>query len=563
MQSWDTAVDFLVVGSGAGGMAAAITANKLGLKTAVIEKSAYYGGTSALSGGVIWVPNNHHMPRANIADSEADAVQYLSQVVSKDVCEEKLIAFIQQAPKMLAFLEKNSLLQYDPAPDYPDYYAELAGGKKGARSLDPKPYSIRKLGKPLADQMRSSSLKGNNSFSMTAKEAHEFFSFTWRSPIILIQNLLRYWLDFPARLRQWPDNRLTLGKALVSRLRHSLAKANVPLSLNTTLKELIVENGKVVGAVCEQEGKTLRIACSKGILIASGGFSRNAAMRAQYHPQPSSAQWTATSKTDTGEVIQIAEKLGAQLAMMSYAWWSPTLVLASGEVEAFILGKSMPSCMVVNKQGKRFCNEAAPYEDFVKQQYAANTQAPSIPAYFICDSRYRQEYPIGTAIAPGKYLGDNRYQTLFESGWIKKADTLEELAALCGIDAQGLTDTAQRLAQFSANGVDEDFKKGSYLNDRYYSDHRIKPNPCLAPIAKPPFYAVEIYPGDLGTKGGLLSNAQAQVLDTQNQVIDGLYVTGNASASVMGDSYPGAGSTLAPAMTFGYIAAQHAARKTP
>ena len=562
MQTWHEEVDFLIVGSGAGGLTAAITAQAKGLKTLVIEKSHVYGGTSALSGGVIWIPNNPHMSRANVKDSAQDAWQYLSQVVSKDVPETKLKAYIENGPEMLSFIEANSLLKYDPAPVYPDYYAELPGGKGGARSLDPRPYTMRKMGIELAKEMRYTELDIKGQFSMTADEAHQVFGFTWKSPLIIFKLLLSYWLDIPARLKNLPDNRLTLGRALIGRLRHTMAQKNMPLWLNTRIQELVNEDGKVVGAVVVKEGQTINIKANKGVLLAMGGFAKNQAMREKYHSHPTNTQWSAASKADTGDGITVGEKIGAQLAMMNYAWWSPTLVLVSGLSEAFIVGKSMPSCMVVNKAGQRFLNEAEPYEDFVKHQYQAHQAAPSIPAYFIFDSRYRHEYPVGTAMAPGKYQADTFYKELFEKGWVKKADTLEELARIMGIDENGLQATINRMAKFSKTGVDEDFGKGSVLNDKYYSDHRIKPNPCLAPIEKAPFYAVEIWPGDLGTKGGLVTNEFAQVLDANNQAIEGLYATGNVTASVMGNSYPGAGSTLGPAMTFGYVAAKHAAQNS-
>lgn len=559
MSNWDHEVDFLVVGSGGGGMTAALTAQHHGLNTLVIEKAATYGGTTALSGGVIWVPDNHLMPSANVSDSEAEALQYLEQVVSADVPRERLRAYVRYAPKMLRFLEDNTLVKFDPAPVYPDYYAELKGGKPGARSLDPRPYSIRQLGEELHSKMRQTELVYNNSFSMTAAEAHIVFSFTWRSPLVIFKCLFSYWLDIPSRLKKLPDNRLTLGKALVSRLRHSLAKKGIPLWLSTPLVELVRDEGKVVGVICEQEGKLLRIRASKGVLVAAGGFAHNNEMRQQYHPHPTGTTWTAASHTDTGDGIRLGQQAGAKIDMMSYAWWTPTMVLPNKAVEAFIVGKSMPSCMIVNKAGQRILNEAEPYEDFVKHQYAANAAVPSIPSYFVFDGRYRHEYPLGTAMAPGKYMGDALYKDMFDSGWVKKSDTVEGLAEQCGIDAAGLRQTFDKMAQFAKAGKDSDFGKGDTLNDKYYSDHRIGPNPCLAPLDKPPFYAIEIWPGDLGTKGGLVADEYARVLDENGQVMPGLYATGNSSASVMGDSYPGAGSTIGPAMAFGYIAARHAA----
>lgn len=559
MNHWDHEVDFLVVGSGGGGITAAITAHHYGLRALVIEKASTYGGTTALSGGVIWIPNNHKMPLANIKDSEGEAIEYLKQVVSADVPYERLLAYVQQGPKMLKFLEENSLVVFDPAPEYPDYYAELKGGKPGARSLDPRPYSVKELGTALLSKLRLTDLVHGNTFSMTAAEAHVLFSFTWRSNLLIFKLLLSYWLDLPSRLRGLPDKRLTLGKALITRLRHSMVKKDIPLWLECGAKNLIKEEGKVIGLECEKEGKIIRIKANKGVLFATGGFAHNSDLRQEHHPKPTGTKWTAASGTDTGDGILMGKAIGAKTAMMSYTWWTPTMVLPNQVVEAFIVGKSLPSCMIVNKAGKRFLNEAEPYEDFVKHQYASHKEVPSIPAFFIFDARYRHEYPVGTAMAHGKYMGDALYKDLFDSGWVKKSDTIEDLAEQCGIDAQGLKESFEKMAQFAQTGVDSDFGKGSTLNDRYYSDHRISPNPCLAPLDKAPFYAVEIWPGDLGTKGGLMADEFARVLDDNGQVIEGLYVTGNSSASVMGNSYPGAGSTIGPAMTFGYVAAKHAA----
>ena len=555
MNSADLTVDFLVVGSGAGGMAAAVTAAHLGMDTLVIEKDVKYGGTSALSGGVIWVPNNHQMARAGISDSEDDAMRYLDQVVSADVPREKLRKYVQEAPKMLKFLEQHSLVKFAPAPEYPDYYAELEGGKLGARSLDPKPYSIRKLGVDLLRQMNPGPLKIRNRFSMTAAEAHEIFSFSWRSGFTIFKRLFIYWLDLPARLRKLPDNRLTLGKALVSRLRHSLQRAQVPLWLNARAVEIITEENRVTGLVVACDGRRQVIAVRKGLLLAAGGFAQCAELRPQYQPQVPAGQWSAANHTDTGDGIKLGRAAGGQIGMMHCAWWTPSMVMPNQVVEALIVGKSFPGSIVVDQAGERFCNEAEPYEDFVKHQFQAN----AVPAWLIFDARYRQEYPLGTALVPKKYLPDEAYKPLFESGWIKKAPTLAALAETCSIDQAGLLRTAEKIARFARQGHDEDFGRGGCANDVYYSDHRIKPNPCLSALEAGPFYAIKLWPGDLGTKGGLITDTNGQVLDTDNQPIAGLYACGNTAASVMGDSYPGAGSTLGPAMTFGYIAAKHAA----
>jgi 3-oxosteroid 1-dehydrogenase len=553
-------VDVLVVGSGAGGMAGAITAQREGLTTLCIEKADRYGGSTAYSGGVIWIPDNDKMASAGVKDSEEDAFTYLDQLVSQDVPREKIRTYVQKAKEMLRYFEQHTLLEYEPASVYPDYYAHIPGAKSGARSMDPVPFTRRKLGKVLSDEMIRPFRDEENTFYMTANEAHQFFSFTPLSPLVIVRTMLRYWLDIPFRLKGESDNRLTLGKALVGRLRKSMELVGAPLWLSAPLKDLDVAEDGLWLATVEREGKAVEVE-AKNVIFASGGFEKNQELREKYLPQPTCSDWSAANPNNTGDSLPIAEKLGAQIAMLDYVWWTPTYILPDGKVEALIVNKSMPGCVIVNAAGQRFCNEAEPYEDFVKHQYQAHKDdIPSIPAYFVFDARYRKEYPIGSMMEPAKYVKDAKHQHLFDKGWIKKADTLEALAQLCGIDQQGLLETTNKMAMFAESGKDADFGKGDAPIDRYYSDHRLPRNPCLAALSDAPFYAIEIWPGDLGTKGGLVTNENAQMLNQDGDPIKGLYATGNASAALMGDSYPGAGATIGPALTFAYIAAQHIAK---
>lgn len=561
MADWHETVDFIVVGSGAAGLSGAVTAANKGLKTLVLEKSSEYGGTSALSGGVVWVPNNPVAKAAGINDSEALAKQYLQQVVSCDVNPEKLEAYIHHGAKMLEFMARETSVQFDLAKDYPDYYAELEGGLHNGRSLDPKPFSATTIGDALLAKMFKKSSPGEQPFTITAREAHEIFSFTWRSNFVLFKRMFLYAMDFPRRIKGLPDRRITLGRALVARLMHSIQQAGVEVRLETPVVDIIGDCKQVHGVLVKQNGQTKAIRAKKGLLLAAGGFSRDAKRRQEHQKKPIGTKWTATNPNDTGDVITLAENLGAELEMLGNAWWTPTMTMPSGGVEAFIVGKSMPGCMVVNKAGKRFCNEAEPYEDFVKHQYLSNDEVPSIPAYLIFDARYRKQYPVGTILAPGKFKPDSHYKKFIDAGWLKKADTLEQLAEQLGVDGHGLKQTADKMAHFAKTGIDEDFKRGEFANDRYYSDHRVTPNPCLGAIEQAPFYAIEIWPGDLGTKGGIKTDASSRALTAKGDVIKGLYAAGNCQASVMGNSYPGAGATLGPAMTFAYLAALHAAKK--
>lgn len=563
LAGWDISTDFLVVGSGAGGMAAAVTAHQLGLRTLVLEKSACYGGTSALSGGVVWIPNNHHMATVNVPDSEQEAWIYLKKLIGDEVSDVRIKTYIRRAPEMLRFLEQHSLVRFDAADEYADYYPELPGGKPGARSLDPLPYSRRELCELETTMRAPTHGQVLDRFMLTAKEAHLFLNFTWRTYMLLAWQLFRFFvLDISFRRRKRPDNRLTLGMALMARLRKSLQLRNVDVMLNTPVCELIVEAGRVVGVIARKGDKHLRIQATKGVLLASGGFAHNEAMRKQYQQHPIGTDWTVASPDDTGDGILMGQRVGAQLAMMHCAWWTPSLKLPDGRPEALIVGKSMPGCIMVNQRGERFTNDAAPYEDVVKGQYRAHSmESSSVPCYLVFDGRFRHNYPVGLTLGPGKAMPDAMLpREYLASGWLKKSDTLAGLAQQLKVDPVRLQATVERHNEFARTGKDLDFGRGDSLTDRYYSDHSVKPNSCMAPIAQAPFYALEIWPGDLGTKGGLLSDEHARVLAQSGEPIAGLYVTGNCSASVMGNTYPGAGATLGPAMTFGYVAAWHAAQ---
>lgn len=560
--SWDQSVDFLVVGSGGGGMTAALMAHDLGLEPLIVEKDTLFGGTTAMSGGVIWVPDNHLMKAAGIDDSREDALTYLRKVVGPEVAADRLEAYVDHAPKMLSYLEKHSRVRFNAATQYADYYAELPGGKPGGRSLDPVPVSLRTIGDEQDFLRTPTGERVLKRFMISAIEAHHIMSSSVGRALIILKRLFLYYLDVPYRLAGKRDARMTLGQALITGLRASLLDRKVPLWRETGLEELITENGRVTGAVVCREGKRLRIEARKGVLLAAGGFARNTAMRQQYQQAPIGGDWTNANPCDQGDGIRAGQTAGAALEFMHCAWWTPTFLLPDGSPEALIVGKSLPGCIFVNKAGRRFVNEAAPYEDVVKGQYAANDQqAPSIPCFMVFDARYRREYTLGNGrILPGKMMPDERVPPVyFESGFLQKGETLRHLAGKIGVDPDGLEAEIARFNRFAVSGIDEDFHRGETLQDRYYSDSKVKPNPNLAPLLEPPFYATTIYPGDLGTKGGLKCDAHARVLDTSGAVIPGLYATGNCSGAVMGNSYPGAGSTIGPAMVFGYIAARDAA----
>jgi 3-oxosteroid 1-dehydrogenase len=342
-------------------------------------------------------------------------------------------------------------------------------------------------------------------------------------------------------------------------LRRSLMDRGVPLWLNTSAHELVVEDGRVVGVVAEREGRRVRIRANKGVILAAGGFEASQSMREKYLPNPTRAEWSCGNHFNTGDAINMGLAVGATLDLMDDAWWGPTTIVP-GEPHArmLVIEKSLPGSMLVSKRGERFVNEAAPYIDVVNAMYKRHTpESPCVPAYLVFDATYRKKYPCGPVLQASQQ--PDRMLPKALRNYFKKADTLDGLAAQLGVDAAGLKATVAKFNEYARTGTDLDFHRGETVFDRYYGDEKVKPNPCLAPIETPPFYGLEAYPGELGTKGGLKTDAHARVLRESGEPVPGLYAVGNCSASVMGHSYPGAGSTIGPAMTFGYVAARDAA----
>jgi 3-oxosteroid 1-dehydrogenase len=554
MTTWDQENDVLIIGSGAGAMTAALRAQTHGLDALVCEKSEFYGGSSAMSGGAVWVPNHHLMGKAGLQDSKAEAFQYLKSILNGKTSDEKINCYLESAPAMVQWLVENTAMRFTPLSQYPDYYPEEEGGKAGGRSLEPDPFSGRQLGDDFA-LLRPSHPQEMvlGKIAITAAEAH---SLVGGNMWIAMRRLLAYQLDIPARMRSRRDNRLTLGNALIGRLRKSMIDRDIPIWLNSPLKELIVENGHVVGALIVREGQEVRIRAKRGVILAAGGFARNKAMRDKFQRAPTSDTWTSANPHNTGEVICMGQELGAALDLMDDAWWTP-VTLVPGKKFSWILvvEKSMPGAILVNQAGNRFTNEGAPYINVVNGIYESHdTGVPTVPSYLVFDARYRKHYPCGP-LPPAKWQPDNRLPKKFRNDFMNRASSMAELAEKIDVDVEGLGKTIARFNEFAKTGKDLDFQRGDSLYDRYYSDAKITPNPCLAPIAEPPFYAIAVYPGDLGTKGGLRTNIHGQVLKETNEPIEGLFAIGNCSASIMGNTYPGAGGTIGPAMTFGFRAA--------
>ncbi len=551
--------DIIVVGSGAGAMLSAARASELGLSALIVEKSDKYGGTSAISGGAIWIPNNSQICEK---DSYADAIAYLKAATRGLVAEDRLHAYLESAPQMVDYLMGSTELRYAACHRYPDSYQELPGAKAGGRTLDPEIFDATLLGNEFGNMREATSatlLMGK--ISMTAIQAHTLMAKESGWLMLIAWMILRYYFDIPWRWKTRRDRRLTLGSALIAGLRHALLIRKVPVWLNCPFESLIQEGGRVTGIVAQRRGESIKLVARRGVVLAAGGFERNQDMRNQYLPEPNNAAWSATPPHNTGDGLRAAMAIGARTDLMDWAWWLPTVnVPGRAAQHGLFIERALPGCIAVNGQGKRFVNEAAQYLEFCAAMYQDHSRTgATVPAWLIFDAGFRHKYPMGP-LMPGQIVPDKRLCESWLGQVYWKDATLAGLARQIGVDPSGLAETVLLNNQYAINGVDLEFGKGNSIFDRYYGDSNIQPNPCLGSIEKAPFYAMRVNAGDIGTKGGLLTDRDARVLDQDGKPIEGLFCIGNNSSSVMGTTHPGAGGTLGPAMTFGFRAANFLAR---
>lgn len=559
-RGWDEEVDLLVVGSGAGAMTTGIVAHDQGGKVLLIEKAPCYGGSSAMSGGSLWVPGNHWMNEAGLEDNPEDGLAYLKEITGGLVAPEKLLAYVETAPQAVRYLAERADLKMYSMPLYSDYYPRAAGSRPGGRSLDPETFDARSLGDDLLlmkEQNPQMLVMGR--LFMTIPESRTMLT---RAPgwlQLMLRLAFRYFLDIPWRFKSKRDRFVAMGNALVGMLRQAMLDRDIPLWLDTAAREFVVEDGRVVGIVAERAEQRVRIRARRGVVLAAGGFEGSQAMREKYLPGPTQVAWSCANKANTGDLIEMVRDLGAALEFMDDAWWGPVTVVKGEEnARMLVIEKSLPGSVMVNKAGRRFVNEAAPYIDVVNAQYQDHTdENPCVPCYLIFDARFRKSYPVGPLL-PGAQQPDLMIGSMLRDGYLHRANSIRELAQKMDIDADHLEQTVARLNEYAKTGKDLDFGRGDTVFDQYYGDENVKPNPCLAPIVDAPFYGMEAYPGELGTKGGIRTNERAAVEKESGAVIPGLYAIGNCSSPVMGRTYAGAGATLGPSVTFGYIAARDA-----
>ncbi|WP_062378596.1 FAD-binding protein [Demequina pelophila] len=546
MTHFDEEVDLLVVGTGAAAMSAAIAAKDEGLDVLVIEGAEEWGGSTAMSGGGCWLPTHPGMSDLGVPDSEEKVLTYLDACVGTpdEVGPASSLprrrAFVRAAPVVYSWLERHGM-EWKPARYYPDYYPDLPGGIAGGRTVEPAPFDTKKFG-DWYDHARKAlppiAMFAGDTYLLA--RAWSTFSGAVGGARMVLRTLGRY------AVGQRPSG---LGMSLAARLMW-IAKfeQGTEVRLATPLTDLIVEDGAVVGAVVAGPEGERRIRTRAGVHLGAGGFDHNAAWRATY--QGLDQEYSSGSPDNLGTAIEIGIRHGAEVALMDDAWWGPSVVPAGEHGATFIVSeRSMPFTIVVDQEGQRYVNESTSYVDFGHAMIERGLERTN-HSWMILDVRHRRRY-LNNAFLMGK-------KALFEEGSAVQADTLEELAEKMGVPKDNFKATIQRFNSFARDGVDQDFGRGKDAYDNYYGDPTHGPNPNLGEIAHGPFVAVKIILGDLGTKGGLLTDENARVLSTSGTVIEGLYAAGNCSASVVGRTYPGAGSTLGPALVFGYLAGKHA-----
>ena len=549
--SWDHEVDVVVVGSGGGGMVAALAADATGSRALVLEKRDLIGGSTAMSGGVVWVPANPLFEREGIADSEADALRYFEAVVG-DVgpCSstERRQAFVRSGPDMVRFLEALGV-RFEHCDGYSDYYSNEPGGLDVGRSLEPVPWDGRQLG-DLLPRLQPG-LAAGVGLAVKTNEVRTLAHWN-RSPRAFATATRVITRTFAAKARR--QKMLTNGAALIGQMLAIARDRQIPVWTECPVTDLVVRDGKVVGVEATRDGRTITVRARRGVILSAGGFSHDREMRARFAPERrQQPRWSIANPGDTGDALKAAMALGARTDLMDEAWWLPTPRGGKFGQTTLVDARFRPGAIFVDAAGRRFVNEANSYMEIGRAMYERDLVARAVPCWLVFDDGYRRRYSHGLS-RPGKLP-----QGLLDSGTLKRADTLEALAAACGIDPVGLSDEVERFNRGAAQGTDPDHGRGASAYNRAMGDPGHKPNPSLGPVARPPYYAVEVVPSDIGTCGGLLTDPDGRVTGPDDQPIPGLYATGNITATVMGRHYLGAGASIANTMVFGYRAARHAA----
>ncbi|CAN7165819.1 FAD-dependent oxidoreductase [Acidovorax sp. LjRoot66] len=556
-------VDVLVVGTGASGMATAITAASQGLKVLVVEKEARFGGTTARSGGWLWIPGTRLAKEQGIQEPAGAARAYLQHEATTHFDAARVDAFLEYGPKAIDFFTQNTCVQFDMPAVFPDYHAEATGGQPGGRSMVTRPFDGRELGpriKHLAPPLPELTVFG---MMLGSGPEIKHFMRAFKSPTsfaYVVRRLSKHAMDVMGNGRGMT---LTNGNALAGRLAKAAMDLDIPVWLSSPVTKLVVEYDGVSGALVQHEGKTVKVTATRGVVLACGGFPHDVERRKQLFPHAPTGKehYSPSPASNTGDGLKLAEAVGGYVdgTIPHAAAWVPASVTTRADgskgVMPHFIDRAKPGVIAVTPKGVRFANEGNSYHDFVQAMVAACPGEKEVSAWLLCDHKALRAYGLG-CVAPAP-LPIGRH---LRSGYLQTGNTVAELAARIGVEPSVLEATVSAFNDTARRGEDPAFGKGSKAYNRYQGDALVTPNPCLAPLENGPYYAIKLVIGDIGTFAGLQTDDRTRVLNAAGQPIKGLYAVGNDAASIMGGNYPGAGITLGPALTFGYVAGMELAQ---
>ena len=551
MSAYDETFDFVVVGSGGGSMCAALVLRQAGKSVLILEKTDLIGGTTARSGGVMWIPNNRFMKRDGVEDSREKSITYMDSVIgdhndTPGATKARRDAYVDNGAEMVDFLVSQGI-KLNRVSYWPDYYDNQPGGSEEGRTVVAELFNVNELGE-WKSKLRPNFIPMMGTLDEFLKL--RFIKKSWEAKKIAVRLGLR---TVGAKLTG--KHYVTAGAALQGRMFQAALKARVEFRINSEVKELVFEDGRVKGVVAMINSKPYRVAAKLGVLVNAGGFAHNQEMRDKYIPG-TSTKWTNVTEGDTGEMILEMMRHGAAIAQMDEMVGNQMSIppgMENDAVKPVVQGvTAAPHAILVDQTGVRYMNESGSYMTYCQGMLERNKTVPAVPSWAIMDSQYIKNYGLITPFPSTK-----KPQAWYDSGYLKKADTIEELAGMLNIGPSALRATVDRFNGFVENNKDEDFNRGERAYDRWLGDPYHPRNASLGSISKGPFYAVEVVPGDVGTYGGVVTDANARVLREDGTAIEGLYATGISTASVMGRAYAGAGASVGPSFVWGYVTAKH------
>jgi succinate dehydrogenase/fumarate reductase flavoprotein subunit len=549
----DTTVDLVVVGSGTG-MAAALAAHEFGLSVLIVEKSCYVGGSTARSGGALWLPACPVLREAGADDTPERATTYLDSVVAGSAPRQRSAGFVAHVSATVEMLRRMTPLRLFWARDYSDYHPEEPGGSAAGRTCECRPFDTSILGE-YRTRLQPGVMESNVPIPTTGAD------YRWMN---LVARVPRKGIPtFGKRLAQGVGGRLVGrryaagGQGLMAGLFAGVLRAGIPVWTDTRLVRLAGDGGRVSGAVVDHDGREVTITARRGVVVAAGGFDHSMDMRWKFQSESLGANLSLGAETNTGDGIRAGQELGADIDLMDQAWWFPAVAPLPGKAPAVMLAeRSLPGCLIVDQNGRRFANESSDYMSFGQRLLELERSGSPVEAmWIIFDQQYRNSYVFSAELFPRMRIP----QAWYDSGIAIRAGNFGELGERIGVAVSEFLQTMTRFNQNAAAGEDPEFGRGRSAYDRYYGDPTIKPNPNLRPLVNGPFYAVKMVLSDLGTCGGLRTDERARVLREDGAAIAGLYAIGNTAANAFGTTYPGAGATIAQGLVYGYIAARDAA----